>query len=248
MTDAEFCGQPKRVLLVDDDPTILLLGREALEQSGFHVFEAADGAEGFTTFKNNLPDLVILDVMMPGIDGYEVCQGIRNHYEGQDIPVLMMTGRDDVESIRRAYEVGATDFLTKPINWLVLPHRVRYMLRASEALINLSSNEARLLHAQRIARLGSWEWDLVRDQLNLSTEVYRIFDMDPVGFAGTYRAFLHSLSLPDKVSENSIGGDSSKKHLQFRLDHQIVLPDGAERHVTTEAEVVFNHDAGRSGW
>ena len=242
MTDAEFCGQPKRILLVDDDPTILLLGREALEQSGFHVFEAADGAEGFTTFKKNLPDLVILDVMMPGIDGYEVCQGIRNHYEGQDIPVLMMTGRDNVESIRRAYEVGATDFLTKPINWLVLPHRVRYMLRASEALINLSSNEARLLHAQRIARLGSWEWDLVRDQLNLSTEIYRIFDMDPVGLAGTYRAFLHSLSLPDKVSENSIGGDSSKKHQQFRLDHQIVLPDGAERHVTTEAEVVFDHE------
>ena len=242
MTDAEFCGRPKRVLLVDDDPTILLLGRETLEQSGFHVFEAADGAEGFTTFKNNLPDLVILDVMMPGIDGYEVCQGIRNHYEGQDIPVLMMTGRDDVESIRRAYEVGATDFLTKPVNWLVLPHRVRYMLRASEALINLSCNEARLLHAQRIARLGSWEWDLVRDKLNLSKEVYRIFNTDPGEFDTSYRTFLNSFLPLDRVSGSALGADPSKKYQQFRLDHQIVLPDGNERYVTTEAEVIFNHE------
>ena len=233
MTDTKFYAPPKRVLLIDDDPTILLLGREALEQSGFHVFEAADGAEGFTTFKNNLPDLVILDVMMPGINGYEVCQGIRNHYEGKDIPVLMMTGLDDVESIRRAYEAGATDFLTKPINWLILPHRVRYMLRASEALINLSNNEARLLHAQRIARLGSWEWDLVRDKLNLSKEVYRIFEIDPGEFDSIYRTFLNSLFPLDRVSGCAPGADPSKKYQKFRLDHQIVLPDGNERFVTT---------------
>lgn len=240
MTEAEFCRHPQRVLLVDDDPTILLLGRETLEKSGFHVLEAADGAEGFTTFKTNLPDLVVLDVMMPGIDGYEVCQRIRNHYEGQDIPILMMTGRNDVVSIRRAYEVGATDFMTKPIQWLVLPYRIRYMLRASEALINLSNSEARLLHAQRIAQLGSWEFDLVRDKLNLSKEVYHLFKIAPGEFDTSYQTFLNSFFPLNRVSGCDVDAGPPMKHQKISIDHQIVLTDDNKRNVTTEAEVIFD--------
>ena len=91
----------------------------------------------------------------------------------------MLTGLDDVESIDRAYEVGATDFISKPINWGILSHRVRYILRASQAFSDLAKNRAGLESAQRIARLGSWEWDLPRDQVHWSDETYRILGLTP---------------------------------------------------------------------
>ena len=235
MTDVARSGQPQRILLVDDDPTILLLGREALEQSGFQVWEAADGAEGFRIFQNIHPDIVILDIMMPVMDGYELCRQIRRHDRGHELPVLMMTGWDDLESIRQAYEAGATDFLTKPVNWLVLPHRVRYMLRGSETLINLSLSEARLLHAQRIAHLVSWEWNLVQDRLELSREVSPLFTSDPQHFTARYKEFLSSWALLTSGAVSAPGE-------QLKTDHRIELPDGTVRHVTSEAEVILDRD------
>ena len=226
-----------RILLVDDDPTVLLLGRQTLEQSGFHVFEAVNGSEGFSVFSDIRPDLVILDVNMPAMGGYEVCRLIRSHFTGRDIPVLMMTGWNDIDSIKKAFDAGATDFLTKPVNWLVLPHRVRYMLRASDALISLSNNEARLLHAQRLARLGSWEWDLQADSLVLSEEAYRLFDAPQADLHAGYRAFLNSLPVH---GASAAGTECSPQ--QVRVDHQLILSDGRIQYVTTEAELFFDRE------
>lgn len=120
------------VLVVDDDVTTRLLARESMEQAGFRVEEAEDGAAALSIFADLHPDIVLLDLMMPRMDGFDTCAALRSLPEGIHTPVLMMTGLDDVQSITRAYEVGATDFITKPINYMVLTHRVRYMLRASQ--------------------------------------------------------------------------------------------------------------------
>jgi PAS domain S-box-containing protein len=131
------------VLIVDDDLTLRILARESLEQSGFLVEEAADGVEAISTFRNVQPDIVLLDVMMPQMDGFTACAELRGFRGSEHIPVVMMTSLDDTESINRAYEVGATDFITKPINWGVLPHRIRYILRASRAFDDLRKSQAK---------------------------------------------------------------------------------------------------------
>ena len=131
------------VLVVDDDATIRLLARETLEQAGFQVEEVSDGTEGLSVFCRVHPDIVLLDVMMPTVDGFTVCYELRKLPAGGRIPVVMMTGLDDVESINHAYEMGATDFITKPINWGLLPHRIRYVLRSSTAFEKLRESEER---------------------------------------------------------------------------------------------------------
>ena len=122
------------VLVADDDPMVRLLARESLKHADFDVSEAANGQEALTCFDRTKPDIIMLDVQMPEMDGFSACSRIRNHPAGELTPILMVTGLDDVESINRAYETGATDFVTKPINWTILGHRLRYMLRASRSI------------------------------------------------------------------------------------------------------------------
>lgn len=130
-----------RVLIVDDESTARLLTRAALEQAGFSVTEAEDGDRAFAAFDEAHPDLVLLDVDMPGTDGYTVCQMLRHRPEARYVPIVMVTGRDDLTSINRAFEAGATDFVVKPINWGLLGHRVRYILRSGDAVRELAAGE-----------------------------------------------------------------------------------------------------------
>ncbi len=112
------------VLLADDDPSIRLMVRHVLESEDFDIVEASDGLEAIKAVEKHHPALILLDAVMPGIDGFATCQQIKE--KGYtDIPVMMITGLDDDASVERAYEVGAIDFITKPIKWAVLKHRVK---------------------------------------------------------------------------------------------------------------------------
>ncbi|WOH38277.1 EAL domain-containing protein [Thalassotalea fonticola] len=133
-----------KVLICDDDPTYLILMRDTLEAQGFEVIEAADGDTALIKYFTMQPDVILLDVEMPGLSGYEVCQQIRAHKSGKDVPILMVTGADDYKSILKSYEIGATDFLPKPIRWPMIAHRVRYMLRSRDALRELKDSQQKL--------------------------------------------------------------------------------------------------------
>jgi diguanylate cyclase len=133
------------ILVIDDDPFIRLLVVKALQAVGLQTTEAASGEEGLKLFAEFGADAVMLDVMMPGgMDGFAACASFRSLPDGQHIPVLMMTGLEDLESINRAFEAGATDFITKPINIPLLGHRVRYMLKANHTTKRLVESERRL--------------------------------------------------------------------------------------------------------
>ncbi|HMM74795.1 MAG TPA: EAL domain-containing protein [Gammaproteobacteria bacterium] len=142
------------VLVVDDDPLVRLLVGEALANEGFRLLEAETGDAALALLATQRPDLVLLDVLMPGIDGFTACSRLRVMPHGQHVPVLMMTGLDDVASIQHAYQVGATDFVTKPLNFTLLAFRLRYMLRAKATGDELRQSEALLASAQRLAHLG----------------------------------------------------------------------------------------------
>lgn len=124
-------------LVVDDDMFFRVTLRAALEKEGFTVFEADNGKEAVSLFEQNQPDIVLLDILMPGMDGYQTFAEIRALPNYQSTPVVMLTGLDDENSIELAYESGATDFITKPINYLILIHRVNYILRANRHLVNI---------------------------------------------------------------------------------------------------------------
>lgn len=121
------------IQVVDDDLATRLLMRASLEKAGFRVVEAENGLVAVTEFEKLRPDAILLDVMMPKLDGFDTCRAIRRHPDGMHTPILMVTGLEDLESIHHSFNSGATDFITKPINWPVLNYRVKYMLRASEA-------------------------------------------------------------------------------------------------------------------
>ncbi len=138
-------------LVVDDDAVNRLLACAALESAGWNVKEAENGREALEAFQRLQPDVVLLDVMMPEMDGYATCAALRKLPEGTDTPVLIMTGLDDYNSITQAYDAGATDFLTKPLNGLLLTHRVRYIVRSSLVVQELRDSQASLVQARDAA-------------------------------------------------------------------------------------------------
>ena len=141
------------VLVVEDQQTQRMILRGALERDGFEVEEAVDGLDGLQAFDRIRPDIVLLDVRMPGMDGYAACAALRQRPGAARLPILMLTVLNDIESINRAYEAGATDFITKPVAWPILGHRLRYMLRARRAFDDLARSETELL--QRIVERTS---------------------------------------------------------------------------------------------
>jgi PleD family two-component response regulator len=119
LPDDDLLGQP-RVLLVDDDEVNLLLTAIALRERGFAITEATSGERAIQILADWSPDVVVLDALMPGLDGFQTCRELRSLPGFESMPVLMLTGLDDDASITRAYEAGATDFFVKSTHWSLL--------------------------------------------------------------------------------------------------------------------------------
>lgn len=141
-TDFDAKSSPL-VLIVDDDKSMRILLRLVLEEDGYRIAEAHNGEACLIAYEYYKPDAVLLDAVMPVMDGFTCCSQLRklakkneslflNVETAQEhLPILMITVLDDPDSVDRAFEVGATDYITKPIHWAVLRHRVRRLLRYS---------------------------------------------------------------------------------------------------------------------
>jgi signal transduction histidine kinase len=204
MNNNESTGQAL-ILVVDDDPTMCLLMRETLERAGFAVIEASDGIEGCRRYEEHHPDLLLVDIMMPRMDGYELCRELRNRPDAAYVPIVMVTGLDDVSSIARAYDAGATDFMPKPVNWAILNYRVRYVLRAEE----LRRNQERLIVAKEVAEAANRSKSafLANMSHELRTPLNAI-----IGFSGMISARM-SGPLDDKYAEYAKIIGASGHHL-----------------------------------
>jgi predicted signal transduction protein with EAL and GGDEF domain/FixJ family two-component response regulator len=132
---------PIHVLVADDDSILREIAGAMLRDAGFSVQTVASGDAAVAACALRLPDIVLLDVEMAGGNGYQACANIRSLPGGADLPIVMVTGCDDTPSIDRAYEAGATDFVVKPINWPLLVHRIRYVLRGARTVLDLRFSE-----------------------------------------------------------------------------------------------------------
>ena len=244
--DQDLPEQP-RVLLVDDDEVNLLLTAIALRERGFDITEASSGEEALRTVSGWTPDIIVLDAMMPELDGFETCSRLREMPGFESTPVLMLTGLDDEASINRAYQVGATDFFVKSTQWSLLAGRLRYLLRSSRTRIELERSKARLARAQDLARMGSFEWHRGAGGFVLATEALRVFGYgpnEPLDFIGVMRMVprderqLFMRLLREVMAHNSV----------LVTDVAVTLVDGRQRVLHIEAEPEFNEHGNASGY
>jgi two-component system alkaline phosphatase synthesis response regulator PhoP len=120
-----------KILVVDDDPGIVKLVRAYLEQAGYYVFTAQDGKKALQIFRHDKPDLVVLDLMLPEMDGWDVCRALRKE---SDVPIIMLTARVEESDKLIGLELGADDYVTKPFSPRELVARVRSVLRRAQGM------------------------------------------------------------------------------------------------------------------
>ena len=119
------------ITIADDDRSMRLLLTMAMEDAGYQVVEAKNGEQLLAEYAEHQPDLILLDAMMPDLDGFTCCQKIRSLPGGDHLPIIMITALDDPKSIQQASDAGATDYITKPIQWAVLSEKVQRLLATS---------------------------------------------------------------------------------------------------------------------
>ncbi len=213
--------QNKRVLLVDDDISFRLITSSVLTTSSFIVDEASSGSQAIEKISQHKPDLILLDAIMEQMDGFEACRLIRKTPDMADIPIIMSTGLGDTDSINRAFESGATDFIEKPINYPILIHRLNFMLRAGQNAAELRNSKLRLTAAQRIARLGYWIWNVSQNQFQISEQLAELCGIDLQTFDATLEGFIALIEPDDRntVKEMILEAPYSKtiQHIEYRL-------------------------------
>ena len=211
-------GRTPLILVVDDELHFRSLIKENFEDQGFNVLEAENGKEALLVFEEHRPDLVLLDLIMPKMDGYETCRRIRASPNGTVVPILIITCINDFKGIRKAFDMGATDFTTKPVNLLILTERVRFMIRASRTAQELKESNDFLAQAQSLAQLGNFV--SLPDQLTLTcSDRFRYL----CGFSEperpvTWDAFMNKVHPQDRSSLDPLLQQTLSQGTPLQLD------------------------------
>ena len=244
--DDDLPGQP-RVLLVDDDEVNLLLTSIALRERGFSVTETTSGEGALEALADWVPDVLVLDALMPRMDGFETCRVLRTLPGFESLPVLMLTGLDDDASITRAYEAGATDFFVKSTQWSLLAGRLRYLLRSSRTRLELERSKSKLARAQDLARMGSFDWKRGQGGPLFSVEGLRVFGLGPGDGLG-FRTLLRMLPAAELTGFVTVLHDVVRHSSVLATDIPVTLADGRQRIVHVEAEPEFNEHGNLVGY
>ncbi len=249
--DALDMSERPVVLLVDDDDVTRMLTGIALRERGFDVTEASSGEQALELLVEWTPDVIVLDAVMPGLDGFDTCGAIRGPAGLGNLPVLMLTGLDDEASILRAYQVGATDFFVKSTQWSLLAGRLRYVLRSARTRLELERSKAKLARAQDLARMGSFEWRMPSAQqpggLTMAPEALRVF-----GFGAndsvSARELIRMVPAPERHGMVRVFRNVIHHHIVLAIDVPVVLGDGRSRVLHIEAEPEFGEIGGAQGY
>lgn len=230
-----------RVLIIDDDQTVHLWAARHLPEAGFTLISSYDGVQGLAEFKKKNPAIVLVDIEMPLMDGFETCRQIRALPNGDDVPLVMMTVTEDEERIAQAYTAGATDFAIKPINWGVLCQRLHYMVKANINLQKLEKSELRLSKAKELAKLGDWEWQVDTNNLFWSDEVYTLLEADRETFIPDIHNFWNFIRVTDLsyVKHNILKAIKTKT--PNNIEFGVITTTGKERFVLQYIQAVTGH-------
>jgi diguanylate cyclase (GGDEF)-like protein len=229
------------VLIVDDDQLVHLWANRNLPEFGFKVVSCFNGEEGVKAFKEESPNIALIDIEMPLKDGFQTCMEIRQLANGKNIPLIMMTVTEDAQRIAHAYASGATDFVIKPFNWNILVQRLLYMVKASHNMVKLAKSERRLSKAKKMARLGDWEWQVNNDTLYWSDEIYSLVEVDKDKFTPSthnFKKYIHSADIP-YVSQHL--ANAIKTREAANIEFRVITAKQEERFVSQHIEAIENH-------
>lgn len=261
----------KTILVVDDSPENLRVLNCFLVKYNYKVLVAKNGEEVLKKIKLIMPDIILLDIIMPGIDGFETCRHLKAQDRYRKIPVIFMTGLSETIDKVKGFELGAVDYITKPFICEDVHARIKIHIKLNELqkqleetnltlekkvlektaklernnqlLIEditkrkeveeeLRKSESNLTEAQKIAHLGSWEFDLKNRKFNWSEEVYRIFGIDTEKFNVTYETFLDMIHPDDRELIDRMYNDSEENCKPYDIIHRIIRQsDGEVRYV-----------------
>ena len=242
MTSELTLVQPT-VLLVDDDPDERLLMRRELEAAGMVVHECDSGKTALQTLGKLIPSVILLDVIMPGQDGIDVCRDIRGMQACNDIPILMLTGVDGVDYIRRAFDAGATDFITKSTNLQFVSQRIKYALRNSSRTEDLRAWQRNLKKVHQVAGMGYWQLSVKDCQINLSDEALKLFAIERHEFDNTFSSFLDLVHLNDRDAVKVAIDNALYNKYKLNIDYRIITRNAVESYVNLQGEVIFENRA-----
>ncbi|MBK1672046.1 diguanylate cyclase [Ectothiorhodospira shaposhnikovii] len=220
-----------RILLADDDVTTRMLMAATLERAGFGTISASDGEQTLALFEQADCDMVLLDVDMPGLNGFEVCTHLRQ-MAGEELPIVMVTGMDDVDSISRAFEAGATDFISKPIHWNLIGHRIKYLWRAH--LTRLELHQANARNAAILSALPDIMFRLSPE----GTVLDRLAGLQDESHPGTGQHLLGSL--PEEVAKSYLTAmarafaNEGLQHIEYTLQ----APNQSPRYFETRIVII----------
>jgi len=232
---------PPRVLLIDDDAIVRMLTASGLAERGWQVIEAESGARGLEIFDQERPQIVAVDAVMPGLDGFATCERLRCAPGGAHVPVVMLTGLDDETSIVRAYDAGATDFFVKtPGRWTLLSQRLRYLLRSASVREQLHRSRADLLKIQRIARLGSWRWDTAARSVNMSDQAWSLLGLPPQAGGVAQELIWQRVAARDRVRIERVFRTAGPGHTTLDFECRMRAKDSQIRIMRIEAELEFD--------
>jgi two-component system, OmpR family, response regulator MprA len=205
----------ERILVIEDDPAILKLLRRGLAYEGYLVDTATDGRSGLLLARDNHPDLVVLDWMLPGMDGLEVCHRLRT---GGEVPIVMLTAKDTIQDRVQGLDAGADDYLVKPFNLDELLARVRALLRRTQVkrIPVLEFADLKLDTGSRQASRGE-------RMISLTAKEYELLDL----FMRHPRQVLTREIIFDRVWGYDFGGESNVLEVYIRYLRQ-KLEDGGE--------------------
>jgi diguanylate cyclase (GGDEF)-like protein len=235
---------PASVLIVEDCSSTRMVARAALAQRGLAIREAATGPEALECFEAGGIDIILLDVGLPELDGFGVLERIRAHPEGTEVPVLMLTGNDDVGTVRRAYALGATDFASKPVDWLVMTERVLYVLKATRQHRELLAQRSRLEETEHLAEIGSFRLAVPGDSVELSVGARRVYDLPADATTIELSMLLGRVPHADRLRINQEIERSVEAGEPLSIQHRILDDSGQERVLYSQAQ---REDGSRSG-
>ncbi len=215
----------KQILLVDDEADFRVITREVLESAGYEVVEAYSGQHALELLSQKQPDLILLDAVMEGLDGFETCRRMLATRQLNNVPILMVTGLDDMESVSRAYDAGAIDFISKPVNYPVLLHRLRFHFRTSDNIKQLHESREQLASAQRVANLGYWRWNAQTDVFSTSDNFAEMLGVSAQHCCSNLNDYLQFVHPDDREYLRTIITGLDFGAPLKPIDYRLILPD-----------------------
>lgn len=218
-------GTQGNILLIDDQLVLLKMISMYMQRQGFDVHCLEEGAEALNLIQHKAFDLVLLDVVMPGLSGMELLTKIRALYSSSELPVIMLTARDDNEDIVEALSLGANDYLTKPVNLRVALARIKMQCAHKRSQEALRISEERYALAAQGAKDGLWDWDLPNDKIYYSPRWTGILGYKPQEFQPHPERWFHRIHPHDRrrvqrALERHLEGTSSHFESEYRIMHR----------------------------